>query len=208
VIRGRFVTRQVDEIARVEILPPDGTTETLEGTPIHPIWSVDRQDWIPLGELCEGEHLQAADGVAVVLSLTLLRRSVPVYNIEVHGEHVYQVGELGLLVHNACTLRDAMIEMFGHPGEGWYAAHIFPENGFWWADGMIKVHRKKLDEWGLLNSVDNGFWTDSRRHLGTHTKACVEALLERFKRVKTPDQAIAALDDMWGRKNNYEWGAH
>ncbi|MFM8570541.1 MAG: hypothetical protein ACKOAU_02985, partial [Pirellula sp.] len=24
-----------------------------------------------------------------------------VYNIEVHGEHVYQVGELGVLVHNA-----------------------------------------------------------------------------------------------------------
>jgi hypothetical protein len=100
VITGRFVTRQVDEIARVVILAPDGTTETLEGTPIHPIWSVDRQDWIPLGELSEGEQLQAAGGVAVVLSLTLLRRSLPVYNIEVHGEHVYQVGELGLLVHN------------------------------------------------------------------------------------------------------------
>ena len=29
-----------------------------------------------------------------------------VYNIEVHGEHVYQVGELGLVVHNneICTL--------------------------------------------------------------------------------------------------------
>jgi hypothetical protein len=26
-----------------------------------------------------------------------------VYNIEVHGEHVYQVGDLGVLVHNACS---------------------------------------------------------------------------------------------------------
>ena len=25
-----------------------------------------------------------------------------VYNIEVHGEHVYQVSELGLVVHNTC----------------------------------------------------------------------------------------------------------
>jgi hypothetical protein len=33
----------------------------------------------------------------------ILHRSIPVYNIEVHGGHVYQVGELGLLVHNACT---------------------------------------------------------------------------------------------------------
>lgn len=80
---------RADEVARVEILTSDGTTETLEGTPIHPIWSVDRQDWLPLGELREGEQLQAAGGVAVVLSLTILRRSIPVYNIEVHGEHVY-----------------------------------------------------------------------------------------------------------------------
>jgi hypothetical protein len=102
VITGRFVSRQVDEIARVEILAPDGTTESLEAAPIHPILSVDRQDWLRLGELSEGEQLQAAGGVAVVLSLALFRRSIPVYNIEVHGEHVYQVGELGLLVHNVC----------------------------------------------------------------------------------------------------------
>jgi hypothetical protein len=35
------------------------------------------------------------------LSVSLPRVSQPVYNIEVHGEHVYQVGELGVLVHNA-----------------------------------------------------------------------------------------------------------
>jgi len=43
--------------------------------------------------------------VAVVLSLTIHRRSLPVYNTEVHGEHVYQVGELGLLVHHECVYR-------------------------------------------------------------------------------------------------------
>jgi hypothetical protein len=45
-----------------------------------------------------------------VLSLALVTCSLPVYNIEVHGEHVYQVGELGLLVHNAYTgpLADAI----------------------------------------------------------------------------------------------------
>jgi hypothetical protein len=35
-----------------------------------------------------------------VLSVALSRVSQPVYNIETHGEHVYQVGELGVLVHN------------------------------------------------------------------------------------------------------------
>jgi hypothetical protein len=75
--------------------------EVLVGTPIHPIWSEDLQSWVPLGELEIGETLRSADGPAVVLSVSIVSTSQPVYNIEVHGEHVYQVGELGLLVHNA-----------------------------------------------------------------------------------------------------------
>jgi hypothetical protein len=93
-----------------EIIGPDGTIELIEGTPIHPIWSVDRNDWVPLGELTEGETLQAAGGIATVLSLALVTCSQSVYNIGVHGEHVYQVGHLALLVHNAYTgpLADAI----------------------------------------------------------------------------------------------------
>ena len=101
VVTARFCTREVHTIARVEILGPDGEMEVLEGTTIHPIWSKDRQDWVPLGELDQGETLLAADGSVVVASLTILNQPVPVYNIEVHGEHVYQVGKLGVLVHNA-----------------------------------------------------------------------------------------------------------
>lgn len=53
VITGRFVTRQVDVIARAEILGADGSIEVLEGTTIHPIWSLGRNDWVPL---CEFEQ--------------------------------------------------------------------------------------------------------------------------------------------------------
>jgi len=74
----------------------------LQGAVIHPVWSVDRQEWVPLAELAEGERLQGLDGLAVILSVSLSRVSQSVYNIEVHGEHVYQVGELGVLVHNVC----------------------------------------------------------------------------------------------------------
>jgi hypothetical protein len=56
---------------------------------------------VPLAELPDGETLQGLDGLAVVLSVSLSRVSQPVYNVEVHGEHVYQVGELGVVVHNA-----------------------------------------------------------------------------------------------------------
>lgn len=102
VVTARFTTREVNSIVRVEIVGPDGKIEVIEGTPIHPIWSVDRNDWVPLGDVAEGETLQGLDGFVVVLSITLSRVSQPVYNFEVHGEHVYQVGEMGVLVHNAC----------------------------------------------------------------------------------------------------------
>jgi hypothetical protein len=102
VVTARFVTREVHVVASVDVLGADGTVETITGTTIHPVWSVDRQEWVPLSDLGQGETLQGLDGLAVVLSVTLSRVSQPVYNIEVHGEHVYQVGELGLVVHNAC----------------------------------------------------------------------------------------------------------
>ena len=102
VVTARFVTREVHVVASVDVLGADGTVETITGTTIHPVWSVDRQEWVPLSELAEGERLQGLDGLAVVLSVSLSRVSQPVYNIEVHGEHVYQVGELGLVVHNSC----------------------------------------------------------------------------------------------------------
>jgi hypothetical protein len=102
VVTARFVTREVHVVAGVDVLGADGTVETITGTTIHPVWSVDRQSWVPLAELADGETLQGLDGLAVVLSVSLSRVSQPVYNIEVHGEHVYQVGELGLVVHNVC----------------------------------------------------------------------------------------------------------
>ena len=111
VVTATFKTREVHSIVRAEIIGPDGEIETIEGTPIHPIWSVDRNDWVPLGELTEGETLRASDGIATILSLALVTCSLPVYNIEIHGEHVFQVGGLGLLVHNTCTVIGRMDDL-------------------------------------------------------------------------------------------------
>jgi hypothetical protein len=102
VVTGRFTTSRVNVIVRLTVAGPDGSIEVIEGTTVHPIWSVDRNDWIQLSELQEGEHLQAAYGIATVVSIAIVSTNVPVYNIEVHGEHVYQVGDLGVVVHNAC----------------------------------------------------------------------------------------------------------
>ncbi len=100
------------------VLGADGTVETIIGTTIHPVWSVDRQEWVPIAKLADGERLccdtesfglgfpssLTPKASGLVLSVSLSRVSQPVYNAEVQGEHVYQVGELGLLVHNACAV--------------------------------------------------------------------------------------------------------
>ena len=112
---ARFVTCEVHVVASVDVLGADGTVETITGTTIHPLWSVDRQEWVPLAKLADGERLccdtesfglgfpssLTPKASGLVLSVSLSRVSQPVYNIEVHGEHVYQVGELGVVVHNS-----------------------------------------------------------------------------------------------------------
>jgi len=57
VVTARFVTREVHVVASVDVLGADGTVETITGTTIHPVWSVDRQEWVPLAELGQGERL-------------------------------------------------------------------------------------------------------------------------------------------------------
>jgi len=47
-VTGRFTTRRVDVICRIQVLGADGQVNTIEGTTIHPIWSFDRNDWVPL----------------------------------------------------------------------------------------------------------------------------------------------------------------
>ena len=96
IVTARIVTRQVSELIEIEV----AGGETLTGTPMHPIWSVERQDWVELGDLEIGEHLSTDDGPVEIVATRLLATGESVYNLEVHGHHIYQVTKLGLLVHN------------------------------------------------------------------------------------------------------------
>ncbi len=67
----------------------------------HLFWSVDRQAWVPVGNLRRAERLHTLNGVTRVVSYTMSDRVEPVYNLEVEDSHCYRVGESGVLVHNA-----------------------------------------------------------------------------------------------------------
>lgn len=97
VVTGRFVTRQGSELVRVVF--EDGTQ--LVGTSGHPVWSPVEMQWRGLGEFEPGQLVQTRLGFAAVVSVERLSDRVAVYNIEVDGEHVYEVSGLGILVHNA-----------------------------------------------------------------------------------------------------------
>ncbi|MBX3422771.1 MAG: hypothetical protein KF752_14550 [Pirellulaceae bacterium] len=97
VVTGRYATRAVNN--RVRVTLADGTSIT--GTANHPVWCVERDQWSGLGELEPGHNLQARHGAVEVATVEFLDDAAPVYNLEVAGEHVYEITELGILVHNA-----------------------------------------------------------------------------------------------------------
>ncbi len=164
---------------------------------------------MPLAELAAGEGLccdtesfglgfpssLSPKASGLVLSVSLSQVSQPVYNIEVHGEHVYQVGELGLLVHNS-YLREAMIKAFGHPGPGWQAAHIIPKSGFWWAPRELRKIQKAMEKAGLMDDIANGFWSRAG-HAGTHTRAFLNDVVKIMKGRANRDDLIEGIDKLW-----------
>lgn len=67
----------------------------------HSFWSVDRKRFVAAGELRVGERTLCANGkTRHVLAVTTRSSQSVVFNLEVDAQHVYCVGEQGLLVHN------------------------------------------------------------------------------------------------------------
>ena len=88
--------------AVAEVQPSDAPA-LIQTTGAHPFWSETRQAWVPARELRAGEALRTQSGAAAtVASLARQPGSQPVFNLEVETEHVYFVGEAGVLVHNFC----------------------------------------------------------------------------------------------------------
>jgi len=100
-ITGRFIHQSADTFD-LAITDAEGQPLTNIGlTDNHPIWSVDRQQFVPAGSLTIGEQMTDTQGETLkVGSLTPRAGPEPVYNLEVDVEHVYFVSDAGLLVHN------------------------------------------------------------------------------------------------------------
>jgi hypothetical protein len=97
VVTGTF-THVRGGILRIRLA---GLAEPLGVTSNHSIYSADRLDFVPAGELRVGETLRNLDGDVRIESIEQLVSEERVYNLEIHGEHVFRVASSGLLVHNS-----------------------------------------------------------------------------------------------------------
>ncbi len=90
---------------RVIELHAAGLAKPLVCTPQHPFWSVRRADFAPADHLEVGESVLTISGNSARIT-AIGQRAGPetVYGLEIYGEHVYHVGDAGLLVHNASSL--------------------------------------------------------------------------------------------------------
>lgn len=71
----------------------------------HPLFSVDANDFVPIGEMQEGDFVRTIDGVTRITKFQsrFAHPGEMLYNVETHNEHVYQVTTAGILVHNSCV---------------------------------------------------------------------------------------------------------
>ena len=97
VVTGTF-THVRGGILRIRLA---GLAEPLGVTSNHSIYSADRLDFVPAGELRVGETLRNLDGDVRIESIEQLGSEERVYNLEIHGEHVFRVASNGVLVHNS-----------------------------------------------------------------------------------------------------------
>jgi hypothetical protein len=121
-------TKFIHENAEILDLRIEGSDEFIGTTASHPFWSEDRQQFVAAGDLRVGENLLLADDtIRPVESVARRATRETVYNIEVDEEHVFYVGEDGVLVHNEC--------------EGWH--HYFTK----WLGSKVRNGNTRILTW-------------------------------------------------------------
>ena len=101
---GHLVTATFKHEPDGELLTVTVGNDEIGCTANHPFWSEDRQEFVEAGQLRQGERVRTRlEQVAAVVAIKPRPPTQWVYNLEVQGEHVYEVGPRGVLVHNKCA---------------------------------------------------------------------------------------------------------
>ncbi len=102
---GRVVTATFQHEPDGELLTVVVGGDEIGCTANHPFWSEDRQEFVAAGQLRRGKRVRTRlEEVAAVVAIKPRPPTAWVYNLEIQGEHVYEVGLSGVLVHNVCEV--------------------------------------------------------------------------------------------------------
>lgn len=158
VVTGTF-KHQVDENDCVLNLWLEGQAEPTGVTDNHPYWSVDRQQFIPAGDLQIGETVDTLDGTAQVTKLEPRAYTGFLNNLET-TEHVYRVGPDGALVHNTYARWLKNVGSSADPDNLALVANTvqkrFPRKNL--SNQYVDSNGNPLDgQWKAILSIDNEF---------------------------------------------------
>jgi hypothetical protein len=138
--------------------PSISPTDTIGVTANHPFWSVDRAEFVQAGELRTGERLQTLAGDIQWVQQKLPRPGPePVYNLEVHAEHVYYVGSSGVLVHNSYSKTKTP-----------WQRNVYQRSDIDWdlmrSDGLTNLQAARRGYAPLRRNPNTGRWEDTVLH--------------------------------------------
>jgi hypothetical protein len=149
-----------------------GSEKPIACTLNHPFWSEDRQEFVRADALRPNENLRTLKGLAQVMAVVPRAGPETVFNIEVQGEHVYQVGSQGVLVHNGklCEPGTWVLRPFGweqkglelqgflpgqviyKDGKAWIKEYLIEKTHFDWFENGVLIDAK-----GKYSSVEGAF---------------------------------------------------
>ena len=78
----------------------EGLEKPIGTTANHPFWSETKQEFVRADKLKPGELVRTSSGTSAVKSIFARGPPEPVFNLEVHVDHMYCVHHQGVLVHN------------------------------------------------------------------------------------------------------------
>ena len=159
---GNLVTGTFRHISDDVIdLTVEGQDKPIGVTNSHPFWSVDREEFVPAGELLQGERLLLFSGDTARVTQKLPRPGPHVvYNIEVFGEHVYQVTLDGVVVHNHCPNLKVKTN---HIDELGYERVIFQNRRVYRKEGVDRAFDWTPSNITLMKNGNAPFGKDGKR---------------------------------------------
>ncbi len=217
---GRVVLTTINHLSENLYLVTFGANgrnaETISVTGHHRFYTLDHH-WTMAQQLMIHQQLCGIEQSVSIKNRTRDAGTRRVYNISVEGDHVYYVGSTSVLVHNACKwgnskeLKENLLDAGEIFHRGADAAHVVPADIWGGRSGTIQKMIAKmhdiLEEVGIdINDAENGFFTTSASHNGTHSDFYIKSIYESLNGARgSRSRVLNAIEEIKEDIFNGRW---